>query len=311
MKKIRALILAVLMMITISACSSEKTGESNPEKTKDVVGTVATEKTEEPQETTETTYHSEETSFQELTVVDNASCTIKITGIDPDNMWGYTLKAYLENKSADKTYMFSVVSASINGVKADPFFATEVAAGKKSNETITFSDGYLNETNIGKVTDIELEFRVYDSNDWMAEPVAETSVHVYPYGEENATLYTREIQDTDTVIVDNDFVTAVVTDYENDDIWGYTVNLFLVNKTDTSVMFSVDEASVNGYMADPFFATSVGANKCAFSSMSWSDDTLEANGISDVESIEFVLRVYREEDWTADDLVNEKITLNP
>lgn len=51
-------------------------------------------------------------------------------------MWGYTLKAQLENKSTEKTYMFSVESASINGVQCDPMFASEVAAGKKANEEI-------------------------------------------------------------------------------------------------------------------------------------------------------------------------------
>src|SRR5699024_2510800 len=37
--------------------------------------------------------------LDELVVVDNEACSIKITGIDPDNMWGYTLKVLLENKT--------------------------------------------------------------------------------------------------------------------------------------------------------------------------------------------------------------------
>lgn len=58
---------------------------------------------------------------------------------------GYTLKAQLENKSTEKTYMFSVESASINGVQCDPMFASEVAAGKKANEEINFSTDTLEE----------------------------------------------------------------------------------------------------------------------------------------------------------------------
>ena len=101
------------------------------------------------------------------------------------------------------------------------------------------------------------------------------------------------------------------TGYENDEIWGYTVKLFLLNKTDKLVMFSAEEASVNGYMADPFYATSVSAGNCAFSSMSWSDSTLEENGISDIEEIEFLLRAYDDDDWSVDDFVNERIILHP
>lgn len=40
------------------------------------------------------------------------------------------------------------------------------------------------------------------------------------------------------VIIDNDYVTVIVTGYEDDEIWGYTANLFLLNKTDKTVMFS-------------------------------------------------------------------------
>lgn len=76
-------------------------------------------------------------------------------------------------------------------------------------------------------------------------------------------------------------------------------------------MFSVDEASVNGFMADPFYATSVSAGKCAFSSMAWSDTTLEENSITDVETIEFKFRAYDEDNWSGDDFANETITLNP
>lgn len=54
-------------------------------------------------------------------------------------MWGYTLKAQLENKSTEKTYMFSVESASINGVQCDPMFASEVAAGKRLTKKSTLA----------------------------------------------------------------------------------------------------------------------------------------------------------------------------
>ena len=93
----------------------------------------------------------------------------------------------------------------------------------------------------------------------------------------------------------------IVTGYEDDEIWGYTANLFLLNKTDKTVMFSVDDASVNGFMADPFYATSVSAGKCAFSSMAWSDTTLEENGITEVEEIEVLFRAYDADDFMGED----------
>ena len=102
-----------------------------------------------------------------------------------------------------------------------------------------------------------------------------------------------------------------MTGYTEDSIWGYTVNLFFINKSDKEVMFSVNDASVNGYMADPFFAKAVMAGKCAFASMSWSDSTLEKNSIADIEEIEVTLRIYDNNDWLAEAFAEENITLNP
>ncbi len=248
--------------------------------------------------------------FQGLTAVDNDECVIKITGIDANGFWGYTLNVTLENKSADKTYMFAVQSAAIDGVQCDPFFASEVAPGKKAVEKITFNDNTLNEIGL-KCTDFELTFRVHDSNDWTADEVALETVHVYPYGEEKAETFVRKPQDADNVIIDNEYVTVTVIGYEKDNIWGYGVKLFLQNKTDVEVMFGIDEASVNGYMIDPFWANSVISGKCAYSTVHWSDTALAENGITSIEDIEFVLRARNSEELTADYFAKETISLHP
>lgn len=310
MKKLAALFLTFTLLISLAACGGDVTGNNTNSSENNNTNSSQNGSSNNGQ-TSNKDDNKNEISFTEIVAVDNDECTIKITGIDPDNLWGYTLKVQLENKSTEKTYMYSVESASINGVQCDPFFATEVAAGKKSNNEISFSDSDLEDNGVGNYTDIELTFRVYDSNDWMADEVARETVHVYPYGEDKATIFVRETQASDNVIIDNDYVTVIVTGYEDDAIWGYTVNLFLLNKTDKDVMFSVDEASVNGYMADPFYATEVVAGKCAFSSMSWSDTTLEDNNITAVEEIEFKFRAYDSDNWFGDDFANETITLKP
>lgn len=307
MKKILALILTTFMLLSLVACDIETPPNNNNNNNSSQNQTNNNIESND-QNNNE---NKNEITFSGLVAVDNAECIIKITEIDPDNFWGYTLKVQLENKSTDKTYMFSVESAAINGVQCDPFFATEVAGGKKSNTEISFATSELDDNGIENYTDIELTFRVYDTNDWMADNVVKETIHVYPYGEDKAVKYVRTPQASDNIIVDNEYVTVVVTGYEDDPIWGYTANLFLLNKTDKTVMFSVDDASVNGYMADPFFAKSVSAGKCAFSSMSWSSTTLEENGITVVEEIEFNLRAFDWGNLLADDLVNKTVTLTP
>ena len=64
-------------------------------------------------------------------------------------------------------------------------------------------------------------------------------------------------------------------------------------------------------MCDPYFATSVLPGKSKFSSIDWSDSSFEDNDITSVEDIEFTFRAYNSDDWSAADVANETITLNP
>lgn len=311
--KLLAILLAFVMVIAcLTACGEDigQTGNTNSLGNQGVSNS-ANSPEKESTSNNGTENSKNEISFKEVLVIDNDECSIRITGIDEDNFWGYTLNVRLENKSAEKTYMYSVESESINGVQCDPFFATEVAAGKKANNEIYFSDSTLEDNGVGDYSDIELTFRVYDSDDWLADEVARETIHIYPYGEDKASNYVRESKATDNIIIDNDYVTVVVTGYEEDTLWGYAVNLFIINKTDKDVMFSADEVSINGYMADPFYAVEVLAGKCVFSSINWFDSTLENNGITAVEEIEFRLRAYDSDNWFVDDFANEVITLKP
>ena len=254
---------------------------------------------------------SKDIKFEKMVAIDNDECSITINEIDESDVFGYfNLKASFDNKSAEKTYMFSVETAYINGVKADPFFATEVNPGKKANEDISFNRSVLEENGIADFTDIEMTFEVYNTDDY-EDHVARETVHIYPYGEENASKFTREAADTDKVLADDENVTIILTGYEKDDEWEYYLaHIYVVNKTDHKLMFSVEDASINGYMADPFFATELDAGKSEFTSLSWPYTTLEENGIEDVEEIVAHFIVYESDEYE-NRYLDEEYTLKP
>lgn len=247
-------------------------------------------------------------TFEEITVVDNSECTIKITGVDPDDMWGFAVKAYLENKSSDKTYMFSIESASVDGVDDDPFFASSVMPGKASNETISFIDSEVAEC--VQYSDIKLNFRVYDDNDWNADNVAYETIHIYPYGEDKATTYKRDNADSDIVCIENDKCKFVIMRAEDDPIWGYTLKVYMENKTDEEIMFSLDGCSVNGLMMDPFWAKEIGGNCVGFSGISFLKTDFEENSITNVENVEFLLNVYDNKSYSPI-IENQSVSFTP
>lgn len=302
MKKAIMLLAIVALITSFVGCGNE-TASTNTTTVADVP-TI----TESPADVTVTTEPEPEVSFDELTAVDNEECVIKITDIDPNNSLGYTLDLYLENKSATTTYMFAVNSANVNGINVSSAFATEVAPGKKANTEIYFQKDMFEGI---EFTDIELTFRVYNSKDWFADPVAIETVNVYPLGQENATQYIREAKDTDTVLVDNEYVTVIITDYVTDHPTAYAANIYMVNKTDVEVMFSANETSINGYMIDPHWARSVPSGKCAFSYIGWYNSDLAKNGIKTVEEIEFVLIAANYKDLLSDHFVDQVCKLTP
>lgn len=317
MKKALVLVLLCSLLFSMTACGENGSTAELPSVSSDAESEQQetyeeTEKERSAQEITSDDTSTESIPFETVTVADNEACSIIIREIEEDSIWGYTLKTLLENRSADKTYMFSVQSASVNGVEADPLFAREVAAGMKADEEISFTGDKLTENGITQYTDIALSFRVYDNDDWMADPVYEDTIHVYPYGQEKAEKYVREMQPSDIIVAENEYASVAVTGYTEDPVWGYTVNLFLVNKTsDHAIMFSVDDASVNGYMIDPFFATTVNPGNCAFREMSFSDSALEENSITNIDEIAFSLRAYDADQFGAEDYMKESVILHP
>lgn len=299
-KKLLSITLIGALLLSLTACGKNEQNIAQNENSNQKTDSKTLE---------EQVKDNNEITFENLTVVDNEFCKIELTGIDPDAILGYEIKASLENKSTDKVYMFSIENASVNGVQTDPYFAAEVAAGKKANDEITINRSELEDNGISELTDIELTFRVYDSNDWMADPVAHETVHVYPYGQEKATTFTREPKDTDNIIIDNESITITVIGNELDEYGDFAIYLFIQNKSDSDLMVSEENASLNGYMADPFWANSVQSGKCSFSTISWFASDLEANNITEVTNAEFNLKVYKDGDYLDEDIVNQTITL--
>lgn len=241
-------------------------------------------------------------------IVDNEHCFFSITNMKEDDIWGYTWDVYLENRM-DKTMMFSLNDVSVNGFVCDPFWGTEITAGMKSNESISWIGDDFTENGIAEVQEVEFVLRVSDSEDWMADPVLEEMFVIYPLGEDAVEKYERTPVDGEQVILDNEYCSMIVTGFAEDDIWGYGMKIYLENKTEEKVMFSLNDVTVNGFMCDPFWAASVPAEKRSNTAVTWFSDTFEENGITQVEKIQGSISVRNDE--TYDEYVNESFEIVP
>ena len=238
----------------------------------------------------------------ELPLVDNTNVTIWVKEFYVDSIWGTTMKVFLENKT-DKTVMFSIDSCVVDGLSFDPFWAKELMPGSKANAEIQWYD-------LDTIpTIVECDFRAYDSNDWMSDDIYNGHHVIYPQGEAAAQSATIVEAPNGLVLADTNELSIIATNTYEDPIWGYSLNLYLQNKTNRSLMFSVENAALNGFSIDPYWACEVPANARAYSDVSWSNDSLDENDIDIVQEILLALRVYDAEDWFANDLFNNTVTL--
>lgn len=305
MKKLLASLLALTMLACMAGCQPKTAPESAPP-------TAESGETQQ-QPKAEAKPKGEKAAFEETVVADNDECLVKLTDMKYDEVFGCTVGIHIENKSTEKVYMFCTGDTAINNIQVDPYWAYELGTGASFDDEITISNDQLKEIGVAydDITDLELSFRVYDTDDYNGV-VAEEALHIYPYGEECAVAYTREPQDSDVVLMDTPEVQMVAIGYDHDDFWGYEVKTYLLNKTDSEVMFSVDSAEVNGIELDPYYAESLAAGKSTFSHIAWDDSVLEKNGIEKVEDIKLTLSAYDCDDLSKDNYVDEqKAELKP
>ena len=115
----------------------------------------------------------------DITLVSNEDCAIIVTGFDPNSTWGYAMEMYLENRT-DETLMFSASDVAVNGYMCDPYWAVEVAQGKRCNSRITWSETDLTQNGITQVEKITFSIRAYDSENWLEGEVLSESFTITP-----------------------------------------------------------------------------------------------------------------------------------
>lgn len=87
-------------------------------------------------------------------------------------------------------------------------------------------------------------------------------------------------------------------------------NLLIENNSNIAITVQVRDESINGYMMDGIMSEDVQPGKKANAELSFLNSSLEENGISSIESVEFSFHIYTKEDWhTIDD--SDIIKINP
>ena len=292
-------------MISICTIAALLTGcsSSAPSETKDIVQEEKTEgKTQTGDKKTEEGSSEEnaaaeksegvDVSIEEQVLVDQDG--IKITALEyvKDSIWGDGIKVLIENET-DKDVMVGCNALIVNDYMINDLFASEVAAGKKSNETIYLSSSELKAAGIDTVGRIEIYFHVYD-----------TDSYDRIFDSDCVTIETSAIDSIDTTA--NDEGTELYNDggiriigktVDENSFWGTAILLYIENQSGNNVGISVDDLSINGFMFTPYFSTTVYDGKKCIDDITILSSELEENGIESIDEVELKFRVYNSDSY--------------
>lgn len=316
MKRWLSLVFTICLVLSLAACgnntppSSEHTGAAST----DSAATKNTEvsKSEIPDETLGS-FHQEAT-IAETVLVDENDVKITATGLNYQN-YCVEVELLIENNS-QKALSFICESMgysrnSVNGYMiGDGYLNCDVAAGKKTNETVSFSYDNLRLFGIQEIADIELGFDISDDdyNDFYTGPrqIKTSAYDTYDYSTNSyqdvivspAAMNTFNYEMayfTKDVVYEENGVKALSAGMMVNQDGEHLIILELENSTDKTVCAEVSNIVINGLVVNdsPYSSDAITPGKHGMVNMQLSSILApgfwDAYGITEVRSVMFSL----------------------
>lgn len=284
--------IAAVLCFAVFAAMALGSGQSDSDETKQIVSNEESEMTDVEESTPDGSADSEPSSAATVTIdeqilLEQEGIVVTATEYVTDSIWGDGIKLLLENNS-DKDITVGCNALIVNDYMITDLFASGIAAGKKSNETLYLSSTQLKAAGIENVGKIEIYFRVYDSSTY--KTVFET---------ECVTIQTSEYANMDTIpndagteLYNQDGIRIVGKTVDENSFWGTAILLYVENNSGKNVGISVDDMSINGFMMHPFFSTTVYDGKKSIDDITVFSNDLEENGIEAIEEVELKFHIY-------------------
>lgn len=280
-------------MLMAVACGSEGTKKEitdSEDNTKDNVNEDTdkdrdSENNDEDTSNTDTDKRALET-IDETVLFEQDGVKVTATEIVNDPIWGKGIKVLIENNS-NKNVAVQCNTIVVNNYMINDLFSSEVAAGKKSNETITLLTTNIDEAGINTIAEINISFHVIDSESYdTLFDTEEVTIKTSAYGtvEQPALDSGKELLNTDGIRIVGKYVTE-------GSIWGAGVLLFMENNSDEDIIIQCDNMSINGFMVTPYFSCQVNKGRMALDTITILDSDLEDNGIDEVKDLELEFNI--------------------
>lgn len=282
----RSQVLAIVMAVCLFMSFALGSSSTSTDTTKAITGTGAAGEKESDEVEVTTKAKPATPTIEEAVVFEEDGIKITAKEYTSDSIWGDGIKFLIENDT-DKNIMVGCTALIVNNYMISDLFATEVAAGKKTNETMTLSSTQLKAAGIDVIGQVEIYFHIYDSDTY--DTIKDTDCILI-----KTSLYDQmdtKADDSGEVLYDEGGI-RIIGKYVNDsDFWGAAVLLYIENNSDKNVVIHADNVSINGFTFDSaIFSSTVYAGKKAYDDITLFSTELEENGITSVEEVSLKFR---------------------
>lgn len=284
--------IAIVLCFAVFAAMALGSGQSDSGETKQIVSNEESETTGVDESAPDGSEDSETSSgvtvtIDEQVLLDQDGIIVTATEYVTGSIWGDGIKLLLVNNS-DRDITVSCNALIVNDYMITDLFASGIAAGKKSNETLYLSSTQLKAAGIENVGKIEIYFHVFDS-----------STYDTLFDTECVTIQTSEYANMDTMpndagteLYNQDGIKIIGKTVDENSFWGTAILLYIENNSGRNVGITVDDMSINGFMMNPFFSTTVYDGKKAIDDITVFSSDLEKNGIESIEEVELKFHIY-------------------
>ncbi|MBR5564674.1 MAG: hypothetical protein IKW08_00775 [Roseburia sp.] len=287
MKK-KTKLLALIFCLVLSFTSLQACGSADSNDKKDIITSENKGETgiTDKNESESTVTIEEQVLFEQDGIVVTAKEYVT------DRIWGDGIKLLIENNS-DKDVTVGCSALIVNNYMISDLFVAGVAAGKKANEVMYLSSEELKAAGIDSVGQIEVYFHVYD-----------TDTYDTLFDTEGIMLQTSANEYMDTTpndvgmeLYNADGIRIVGKTVDENSFWGTAILLYCENSSGKNISISVEEMSVNGFMMNPLFTTTIYDGKMAVEDITVFSSDLEENGIEKIEDVELKFHIYDAETY--------------
>lgn len=268
-KRLAALLFAMLLPVSLAACASSDAKELSAKTNDKNRGYLE--------------------GSADICLFENDSCSFTLRNALPNDADGYRWEVSMTNKTASKL-TFSMDEVYVNGFEADPYWADDVVANQSEDSTVSWFHSTFDECGITVPSRVDFQLTVYPSNDSEAL-LANQRITLYPNGKDAYQSESRKILGSDEVLIDTEQLQFIVTSTLTDAEDGFRMNLYLENRTEETLLLTMENVKVNGQRSDPYWTrTLIGGTK-SFSFVNWYNEALEKMEIQAVSRVEFNLVV--------------------